>query len=165
MTGIIAPLRSFKCGPAQFHGMGIMASSVTWPTIKGNCYMPYPSGQGDLVWEGRDFGLTLAGASSAAVRVTHCVSDPTAFSSITARLYAGSFPVGAPAQFRRSETYVDDLVTAYSGVTEDNIGLLAVRVTWHQVAPGFAQVQHSRATTPAPARVASPPGLLMAGIV
>lgn len=165
MTGIIAPLTRIRCGPAQFHGMGIQAATVTWPVITGNCYMPWPAGQGDLVWEGGQFGLVLAGASSAAVRVTHRVSDPAAFSSVTARLYANGFPVGAPAQFTRSMTYVSDTVTAYSGITEGNLASLTVRVTWHQVAPGLAYVQHSYATAPAPARVTAPSGINMAGIV
>lgn len=162
---VVQPAARFRCGPAVFGGGTVIASQITGTTITGRCYMPYGQGQGDLVWEAGQFGLVLAGASSAAVRVTHRVSDPAAFSSVTARLYANGFPVGAPAQFTRSMTYVSDTVTAYSGITEGNLASLTVRVTWHQVAPGLAYVQHSYATTPAPARVTAPSGINMAGIV
>jgi len=165
VTGLATTLTRIKGGPAVFSGTGVRASAVTWPTMACNCYMQWPAGQGDLIWEGGQFGLVLAGASSAAVCVTHRVSDPAAFSSITARLYAGGFPAGAPAQFRRSSTYVSDTVTAYTGISAQNLASLTVRVTWHQVAPGLAYVQHSRATTPAPVRASAPPGILMAGIV
>ncbi len=165
MTGIATTLTRIKCGPAVFGGTGIRASSVTWPVIAGNCYMQWPGGQGDLEWEGGQFGLILAGASSAAVRVTHRVSDPAAFSSVTARIYAGGFPAGSPAQFTLSAAYVTDTVAAYTGITPENLASLTVRVTWHQVAPGLAYVQHSRATTPAPLLPPAPAGRLMAGII
>jgi hypothetical protein len=165
MTGVAAILAPVNCRRAVFGGMGLTASNIVTPTIACACYMPYPSGQGDLIWQGGEFGLVLSGASSAIVSVTHRVSDPNAFSSITARLYIGSIPVGAPAQFRRSMTYVTDSVTAHTGINADNLPLLSVRVTWHQVAPGLAYVQHSYATAPAPAQASAPPGTLMAGMV
>jgi hypothetical protein len=166
MSGIATIKAAFNCLPVIFGGMGIQASGITFTAINCYCYMPYPSGQGDSIWQGGEFGLSLASASSAAVSVTHRVSDPKAFSAVTARLYVGSIPVGTPAQFRKSASYVTDTVTAYSGINAGNLPFLNVKVFWHQVAPGLAYVQHSSATSPAPAPPVQPGGGMMtAGIV
>lgn len=165
MTGISTILAPLNCLPVVFNGTGLRASSIVTPTVNCYCYMPYPSGQGDLIWQGGQFGLTLTSPTSVAVSVTHRVSDPAAFSSVTARLYVGSIPIGAPAQFRKSMTYVTDTVTAYTGVNSGNLSALNVKVTWHQVAPGLAYVNHSYATSPAPAQAALPSGINMTGVV
>lgn len=165
MTGIATIVSTMNCPPPKLNGMGIHASNVGLIPMNCYCYMPYGSGQGDIIWQGGEFGLVLANPTSAEVLVTHRVSDPAAFSSVTARLYVGSIPVGTPAQFRTSMTYVTDSVTAYTGINSGNLSALTVRVTWHQVAPGLAYVQHSYATTPAPVRASLPSGMNLTGIV
>jgi hypothetical protein len=112
-------------------------------------YMPYPDGQGDITWQGAEFGLSApAGANVTLIQVTvtHRVSDTTAYPSVTAQLYAGGSPIGSPAAFTPSITLITETITYTAGITPANLATLAVRLTFHSAAMGLAYVHQAYAT-------------------
>lgn len=117
-------------------------------------YMPHPDGQGDVTWQGAQFGLTApAGANITYVSVTvsYRVSGVASYSGITAQLYAGASPVGSPATFTPSIGSADQVpatgtVVVRSGFTPATLPNLAVQVTFHSAQAGLAYVYHAYAT-------------------
>jgi hypothetical protein len=131
----------------------IAASGVRPPAFAGQAYMVYPAGQGDLIWQGGVFGLSaptsgglIANVWQVMVTVSHHCSSPAAFSSVTAQIYdtSTSTVIGSKA-FTLSSTQVTETITLTTGFTAADVPDLAVRMVWHQTAPGYATVQHSYA--------------------
>lgn len=158
-----------KPGPAAF-GAKVLPGGIRTLRPPASVYarMPYPCSRSLLTWTGTQYGLYPAeGApcTSAQVTVTHRVSDPAAFSSVTAQLHAGGEPVGDPAALTLSMPFVTETVTVPrgNGITPGNIASLELRITWQQVTIGIAYVSWSLARTPV--EVPPPPGLLLSGIV
>ena len=144
----VAPTARFPC-----------FSSVTFPAIKAEgmiltntlacqTYMPHPDGQGDVTWQGNLFGLSAPGGSNvtyAAANVTHSISSLSAFSSITAQLWAGGLPVSTPQAFTPSINYITETVVTQAGIPPANVSTLAVKLTYHQTAMGLAYVRATSA--------------------
>ena len=144
----IAPIRRFP-----------LTSSVTFPAITAEgmtltntllcqTYMPYPDGQADVIWQGNKFGLSAPAGSYityAAVTVKHRVSVVSAFSSITAQLWAGGVPVGSPKAFTPSINYITETIVTQVGFPSANVGTLAIRLTYHQAVMGLIYVSHAAA--------------------
>ena len=112
-------------------------------------YAPYPDGQGDVIWQGAEFGLTApAGANVTLVQVsvTHRVSNTATYPLVTAQLYAGGVPVGSPAAFTPSTTLITETITYTGGIPPANLSTLAVQLKFHSVAMGLAYVHQAYAT-------------------
>jgi len=112
-------------------------------------YMPYPDGQGDVIWQGAEFGLTApngANVTLVEISVTHRVSNTTAYPSVTAQVYASGSPVGSPKAFTPSITLITETITVTSGITASALSSLAVRLKFHSAAMGLAYVHQAYAT-------------------
>ena len=112
-------------------------------------YMPYPDGQGDVTWQGAEFGLSApAGANVTLIQVsvTHRVSNTTAYPLVTAQLYAGGVPVGSPVSLTPSITLITETITYTAGIPPANLSTLAVQVKFHSAAMGLAYVHQAYAT-------------------
>lgn len=113
--------------------------------------MVYPAGQGDLIWQGGVFGLSAptsggltANVWRVQVTITHWVSSPASFTSVTAQIYdTNTTSVVFSQPFTLSSTAVTETITLTSGYTAADVPSLAARLVWHQTAVGFAAVQHS----------------------
>ncbi len=141
-------------GTAAYYTPVITAGPVTLTeTIAGQSYMVYPDGQSDLVWEGGVFGLSApssggltANVWDVAVTVSHFVSDPASFTSVTAQVYdTSTSSVTGSQAFTLSATAVTETFSLRTGYTAADVPDLAIRLTWHQVATGYAVVQHAYA--------------------
>jgi hypothetical protein len=129
------------------------ASGITPPGIACQAYMPFPAGQGDLIWQGSVFGLTApdsgglhANIWQVAVTVTHCCSAPSDFTSVTAQVYDTNTSTVLTSQpFTLSAGFITETITLTTGFPYADIADLAVRLVWHQVAVGYACVQHAHA--------------------
>lgn len=124
---------------------GPMTQTVTMAL---QTYMPYPDGEGDVAWQGTEFGMSApvgANITYAAVTVTHRVSNPASFSLVTAQLYAGGVPVGAPKAFTLSNTYITETIVTQAGFPPANVASLAIQLTWHQTRMGMAYVNWASA--------------------
>jgi hypothetical protein len=137
------PLFSAMTPPAITAGP--MTQTVTMAL---QTYMPYPDGEGDVIWQGTEFGMSAPAGSNityAASTVTHRVSNPASFSSITAQIYAAGVPVGTPVAFTPSNTYITETVVTRAGFPPAGVASLAVQLTWHQTAMGMAYVNWASA--------------------
>ena len=146
---LIAPYRAVRTGPLVMTSPVITAGGMALRTPAWEApYMPYPDGQGTLVWEGRLFGFPVPAAGGnvvyAAADITHWVSDPSAFTSVTAQMYANGVAAGSPATLTLSATPVTQTVATKTGVPAANLPQLSVRVTWQQSAQGLAYVSRAR---------------------
>lgn len=108
-------------------------------------YMQHPYGQGDIIWQGNQFGMPAPGGSGAqvqkiAVTVTHNVSDPASFSGATAQVLAGASPVGSAAPLTLSATPVSDTFKVTTGYAAAQLPNLAVQIDYHATAPSLANV-------------------------
>ncbi len=112
-------------------------------------YMPYPDGQGDVIWQGTQFGLSApAGANvwRIQVTVTHRVSSTTAYPLVTGQLYAGGVPIGSPVALTPSITLITETITYTAGIPPANLSSLALQVKFHSAAMGLAYVHQASAT-------------------
>jgi hypothetical protein len=121
------------------------AVTVTPPAFACTAYMQHPYGQGDVTWNGAQFGMPAPGGSGAQVQritvtVTHNVSDPASFSAATAQILAGATPVGSPATLSLSATPVSDTFKITTGYTAAQLPNLAVQLNYHAIAPSLANV-------------------------
>ena len=115
--------------------------------------MVYPAGQGDLIWQGGVFGLSAppsggltANVWQVAVTVGHFCSNPASFSGVTAQIYdANTSTVIASQPFTLSPVLITETITTTGGYPAADVPDLAVRLVWHQVAVGYANVQHAYA--------------------
>ena len=112
-------------------------------------YAPYPDGQGDVIWEGNEFGMsapTGANVTLIQVSITHRVSNVTTYPQITAQLYAGGTPIGSPQALTPSISLITETLTYTSGIPAANLSTLAVQVKFHSTAMGLAYVHQAYAT-------------------
>ena len=131
----------------------VNAAGIKPPAFAGRAYMPYPAGQGDLIWQGGIFGLSApasggltANVWQVKVTVSHFCSNPAAFSSVTAQVYdTNTSTVIASQPFTLSDVLVPETITLTAGYPAADVPDLAVRLAWHQVAVGYACVQHAYA--------------------
>jgi hypothetical protein len=143
----IAPLARFPC-TSSIAFPAMTAEGITLASSSFQTYMPYPDGQADIIWQGNEFGLSAPAGSNvtyAAVTVTHRISNVSAYSNITAQLWAGGVPVGNPVAFTPSITYVTETVSTRSGFPPANVSTLAVRLTYHQIAMGLVYIGQASA--------------------
>ena len=145
----VSPLARFPL----FTSMGfpsILAGGMylgTQPTYL--TYMPYPDGQGDVIWQGNQFGMTApAGANVTLIQVniTHRVSNTAAYPSVTAQLYAGGLAIGNAQNLTPSINLITETVTYTGGIPPANLSSLAVQVKFHSAAMGLAYVHQAYAT-------------------
>jgi hypothetical protein len=123
----------------------ITAGGLTLGTQPGfQSFMPYPWGQGDITWQGAQFGFANATSGAQVQRIQfrlkHRISSTAAFSSAQAQVYDGGTPVGSPFTLTQSVNYVTDTFSLYSGYPATDLSSLALQVTWHSTAPGLAYV-------------------------
>jgi hypothetical protein len=147
---VIAPLTRFSCGGATIGLPALTAAAIVLAeTPVPAAYMPWPDAQGDLVWEGGQFGITAAEAGAnvtgVSVTVTYRVSDPAAFSSVTGRLYSGGSPITSPQELPYSAVYQTQTITLTTGLDPSLLPGLSLRLRFHQTAMGFAIVNHALA--------------------
>ena len=100
----VTPVARFPC-IASFDFPVVTASTLELGAQTGlQTYMPYPDAMGDVTWQGAQFGLSApAGANITDVQitVTHRISNALAFDQVTAQVWAGDVPVGAPPRSPR----------------------------------------------------------------
>lgn len=151
MAGVtISPLTRFPLSC----NMGIPVIHANQPFILPSqpayiTYMPYPDGQGDIIWQGAEFGLTAPANSNVTliqVNVTHRVSNVTTYPLITAQLYAGGVPIGASRSLTPSISLITETLTYTGGIPPANLSSLALQVKFHSVAMGLAYVHQAYAT-------------------
>jgi hypothetical protein len=139
-------------GTASYNAPVINASSITLGAVTAaSAYMVFPAGEGDLTWQGGVFGLSAPAAGGltanvwqVAVTVSHFCSDPSSFSSVTAQIYdTNTSTVVASKAFTLSATLITETVTMTSGYPAADVPDLAVQLTWHQIAVGYASVAHA----------------------
>ncbi len=145
MAGVtITPLPRIACTttfgfPVITAGGLILGTQPTYQT-----YMPNPWAQGDITWQGAEFGFAAGGAGAQVQRIqfqfAHRVSAVAAFTAAQAQVYDGATPVGAPFPLTLSIDYVTDTFYLYTGYPAADLPDLALQVTWHSVAPGLAYV-------------------------
>lgn len=148
----VTPLARFPL----FTSMGFPVLLANQPVALGAqpeylTFLPHPDGQGDVTWQGGEFGLTApdgANVTNVAVTVTYRVSSVTAYPEITAQLYANSSPVGSPASFTPVQTQapVTGIITVRTGISAAHLSTLAVQVTFHSAQAGLGYVYHAYAT-------------------
>lgn len=114
-------------------------------SVAGSTYIQYPSGQGDIIWQGAKFGFVAPGGSGAQVQrivfqLNHRVGVAASFSSASAQVYAGASPIGSPFSLTVSASYVTDTFTLSSGYSASQLPNLAVRITYHAIAPSLVFV-------------------------
>ena len=69
------------------------------------------------------------------------MSDPAAFSSVAAQLYANGSPIGSPLVYTpEATTNVTQTLSYYGGMTPAHLATLAVQVNFHQVSVGLGYV-------------------------
>ena len=146
MTSVaLEPLPRIACFPSMTPPV-ITAGGMLLGTQTGlQSYMPDPWAQGDITWQGAEFGFTAPGGTGVQVQrirfaLTHRVSSLAAFTSAKAQVYDGSTPVGSPYTLSMAVDYVTDTFYLYSGYPAADLPSLALRVTYHSVAPGIAYV-------------------------
>ena len=140
-------------GTAAYGVPVINASGIKPATVAGQAYMVYPAAENDLIWQGSVFGLSApssggltANVWQVAVTVGHFCSDPSSFTSVTAQVYDTNTDTVIGSQpFTLSSTLITETITLTAGYTAADVPDLAVRMTWHQVAVGYANVQHAYA--------------------
>lgn len=145
----VAPLARFPLyvsftTPVITAGPFVLGTQPTYQT-----YMPYPDGQGDITWQGAEFGMSApAGANVTLIQVsvTHRVSNTTAYPSVTAQLYAGGVAIGSPKAFTPSINLITETITYTGGIPPANLASLAVQLTFHSAAMGLAYVHQAYAT-------------------
>lgn len=116
-------------------------------------YLPYPAAQGELTWQGGKFGLTAptsggltANVWQIVIRVGHFVSDPGAFTGVTAQVWdANSSSVIATQALTLSSSLITETITTRNAYTASHVPDLSLRLTWHQTGVGYASVQHAAA--------------------
>lgn len=144
----VAPLARFPCTSAVKFPVITAEGMRLTNTLSCQTYMPYPDGQADIIWQGNKFGLSAPAGSNvtyAGVTVTHRVSNVPAYSSITAQLWAGGVPVGAPVAFTPSITYITETVATQAGFPPAGVSTLAVKLTYHQAAMGLVYIEQASA--------------------
>ena len=113
-------------------------------------YAPYPDGQGDVIWQGNEFGMSApAGANVTLIQVsiTHRVSNTATYPLITAQLYAGGSPIaGAVETLTPSLSLITETITYTGGIPPANLSSLAVQVKFHSMGMGLAYVHQVYAT-------------------
>ena len=145
----IAPLTRFACTTSMGYPSILAGGLLLGAQPEYMTYMPYPDGQGNVTWQGGEFGFSApdgANITLAAITVTHRVSDTTAYPAISAQIYAGGSPVGAPAVFTPSITPIAETVSVTSGISADALPSLAVQVTFQEAQEGLGYVYHAYAT-------------------
>lgn len=149
MAGATVPLLLRVAGSATITPPALTAGGMhLLPWTPTQIYMPHPDGMGDVTWQGAQFGFSAAAGANityAGITVTHRVSDVNAYDLITAQIYASGSPVGTPATFTPSTTYITETVSVTGGITQAALPTLAVQVTFHQVAMGMAYVHQAYA--------------------
>jgi hypothetical protein len=156
-----------RLGPFTAHPPSIRATGITLPALRAvQAWAPYPDVTSTIVFTAGEFGLTAATATTAQVTITHRVSDPAAFASVTGQLYASGSPVGQPQPMTLSATYVQDVITT-SGATISPSALasLQLRVTWQSVALGIVMPSWSLARAPAATAARTTGAIIAAGII
>ena len=140
-------------GTSAFGVPVLNASGIKPATFAGQAYMVYPAGENDLIWQGSVFGLSApssggltANVWQVAVTVGHFCSQPSSFTSVTAQIYDTNTDtvIGSQA-FTLSPVLITETITLTTGYTAADVPDLAVRMVWHQVAVGYANVQHAYA--------------------
>ena len=146
-VSLILPMRIFgreAFGYPVLEADGIIVGTPPWR--QGLTYMPYPDGQGDIFWQGGYFGIPSAGGTAQvneiAITVTQRVSDPAAFSFVTAQILDGATPVGSPVNLTLSATYVTETFMITSGYPAADLPNLTVQLRFHQQTSGLAFVNH-----------------------
>lgn len=144
----IAPRARFPCTSAMTPPVITAGPMTQTVTAALQTYMPWPDGEGDVVWQGTEFGMSAPAGSNvtyAAATVTHRVSNSASFSSVTAQLYAAGVPVGAPVAFTLSNTYITETIVTQAGFPPAGVASLAIQLTWHQTAMGMSYVNWASA--------------------
>ena len=145
----VSPLARFPLF-TTFTRPSILAGGIqlgTQPTYI--TYAPYPDGQGDVTWQGAEFGLsapTGANVTLIQVSVTLRVSNTTAYPSVTAQLYAGGVPIGSAQALTPSINLITETLTYTGGIPPANLSSLALQVKFHSAAMGLAYVHQAYAT-------------------
>ncbi len=145
----VTPLARFPLF-TSFTFPSVLAGGITLGTQPTYItYAPYPDGQGDVIWQGAEFGMSApdgANVTLVEISVTHRVSNTAAYPSVTAQVYAGGSPVGSPKSFTPSITLITETITVTSGITASALSSLAVQLTFHSAAMGLAYVHQAYAT-------------------
>ena len=128
----------------------INANNITiGAPFTGSCYMIYPAGQGDLVWQGTAFGLSAPNSGGGLVpniwqvKVTfqHQESSPSDFASVTGQIYdTNTSTVVASGPLTLSSSFITETVTLSTGYPAADVSHLAGRLVYHAIRPGVVSV-------------------------